>query len=241
MKDLEEAVRRIKAAQERSKKPLAIVLAGHNGAGKSTMWYARLADELRIPLINADRMMMSILPDAEPLPAWAQDLRDRDLGWMQVAQRGVQAFVAQAMERAVPFAMETVFSHWRRLPSGKYESKIDNIKDMQKAGYFVLLLFVGLASAELSMARVNTRVERGGHAVDPDKLIARFPRTQAAISAALDVADAAILVDNSRDIEEAFTIAHVRQAGKVQFDCRDLPAPAPKEILAWLERVAPRT
>ena len=31
---------------------------------------------------------------------------------MRVAQNGVQAFVAQALSQGVPFAMETVFSHW---------------------------------------------------------------------------------------------------------------------------------
>ena len=43
-------------------KPLAIVLAGHNGSGKSTLWYDKLADQLRIPLVNADRLTLSILP-----------------------------------------------------------------------------------------------------------------------------------------------------------------------------------
>lgn len=241
MKNLEEAVKKIRAAQKRSKKPFAVVLAGHNGSGKSTFWYERLAEDYQIPLVNADRMMMSILPEVSterPLPSWAQDFRDKNTAWMQVAQRGVQAFVAQAMEQRVPFAMETVFSHWKRLPNGKHESKIDNIRDMQAAGYFVLLMFVGLSTAELSMARVNTRVEKGGHAVDPKKLAGRFPRTQSAIRAALDVADAAILVDNSRDIEEAFTIAHVRMAKSVLFDCRQ-SAGAPAEILEWLNVVAP--
>ncbi len=61
-------------------KPLAIVLAGHNGSGKSTLWYDKLADILRIPLINADRLTLSILPapSGEPpvLRPWAVDLRD---------------------------------------------------------------------------------------------------------------------------------------------------------------------
>ncbi len=43
-------------------KPVAIVLAGHNGSGKSTFWYDRLADDLQIPLVNADRITLSLLP-----------------------------------------------------------------------------------------------------------------------------------------------------------------------------------
>lgn len=164
MTDLTFAVESIRAAQQVSGKSFAIVVAGHNGSGKSTMWYERLASEFQIPLINADRMMMSTLPEVaadKPLPFWATDLRDNDANWMQVAQSGVQAFVAQAMLRAAPFAMETVFSHWRDLGSGRFESKIDVIEDMQNAGYFVLLLFVGLSNAPLSnWAGGNTDCER---------------------------------------------------------------------------------
>lgn len=40
-------------------KPLAVIVAGHNGSGKSTMWYDYLVDEIHLPLLNADRMMMS--------------------------------------------------------------------------------------------------------------------------------------------------------------------------------------
>jgi predicted ABC-type ATPase len=64
------AVLKVITRQKSSGKPLAIVLAGHNGAGKSTMWYDHLAPQLKLPLVNADRMMLSVLPDVplEKLP-----------------------------------------------------------------------------------------------------------------------------------------------------------------------------
>ena len=61
---MEEAVQTVLLSQEQSGKPLAVILAGHNGSGKSTLWNGRLSDIIRIPLVNADRMMMSILPEA---------------------------------------------------------------------------------------------------------------------------------------------------------------------------------
>lgn len=207
MNDLAGAVARIVEAQRNTKKPLAIILAGHNGSGKSTMWRKTLAGKLQIPLINADRMIMSILPEPNTdgeLAEWAQSLRDHDESWMRVAQQGVLAFVGHAMQAKVPFAMETVFSHWIVRDNGEMESKADLIRDMQDAGYFVLLFFVGLSDAELSVLRVRTRVAEHGHSVDESKLRSRFPRTQKAICHALDVADAAILVDNSRDEKRAF-------------------------------------
>ena len=184
MTSLASAVQQIIDLQTAAGKPLAIVLAGHNGSGKSTMWYNLLADRLQIPLINADRMMMSVLPEVphgNTLPKWATQIRDRDEAWMKVAQQAVHGFVVRAMSASVSFAIETVFSHWKELEDGKVESKIDQIRELQAAGYFVLLLFVGLTSAPLSIARVQTRVAMGGHGVKVTKLRERFPRTQRAI------------------------------------------------------------
>jgi predicted ABC-type ATPase len=201
------------------------------------MWYKHLAPVLQIPLINADRMMLAILPDGRTLPQWARSLRDEDLSWQRVAQQGVQAFVAQAMLNRVPFAMETVFSQWQERADAPPASKIDLIRDMQVAGYFVLLLFVGLSTPELSVARVTTRVASGGHTVPEDKLYARFPRTQHAIGEALSVVDAAVLVDNSREEKHAFTVCRVQLANEKIYDWRDDGDGPPASILNWLDRV----
>lgn len=243
MTTLLQAVDLVLKAQEASGKPLATILAGHNGSGKSTMWYQKgLAEKLQIPLINADRMMLSILPDA-PLPTWAQEIRDSNPSWMRVAQKGVEAFVAQAMIHQVPFAMETVFSHWK-VTEGKVESKIDLIRQLQNPNdYFVVLIFVGLADVGLSVAHVMTRFATGGHNVDTQKLLDRFPRTQAAIKHAVGVADAAILVDNSGDKESAFTVCRVQMGEREVYDWRgdtrrkNKPSPA---VLQWLDKVSPR-
>lgn len=189
--------------------------------------------------------MLSILPEGNAegaLPAWASDLRDTDESWMRVAQQGVQAFVGQAMNAKVPFAMETVFSHWRVNEDGSAESKIDLIKDMQAAGYFVLLIFVGLSSADLSVLRVATRVAENGHDVPESKVRARFPRTQQAVAAAIKVADASLLTDNSRLASQAFTVCRVEVRGVETFDIRRGEGPAPPKVISrWLDIVSPPT
>ncbi|WP_197337319.1 zeta toxin family protein [Ralstonia solanacearum] len=238
---LRTSVSDIIARAKHSGKPLAIILAGHNGSGKSTMWYEHLVDGIRIPLINADRMMLSILPvpdTAGRLRPWAQKLRDQDPMWMAVAQKGVESFVAQAMAKKVPFAVETVFSYWQRRRDGSHASKIDMITNLQAAGYFVLLLFVGLTSSALSIGRVATRVAEGGHAVDFQKLLDRFPRTQQAIRHALPVADAVVLVDNSREAARAFTPCYIRADDDVLYDIREQGGAA-IEIATWLNLVVP--
>jgi predicted ABC-type ATPase len=243
---LKEKIDELTGYQLRTRKPLAIILSGHNGSGKSTLWYDHLADTLKIPLINADRMMLSILPEPKKqnvsnnkkLCKWAQNLRDHDASWMEVAQKGVEAFVAQAKLKQVPFAVETVFSYWQERPDGKIDSKIRLIEQLQDDNYFVLLLFVGLASANLSIGRVQTRFEAGGHNVAVEKLLSRFARTQHAVGAALDVVDAAILVDNSFGPQQAFRPVYIRTKEDVLFDHRNFPRPR-KEILAWLDIVVP--
>jgi predicted ABC-type ATPase len=238
--DLSTAVDAVLSVQAQSGKPLAIILAGHNGSGKSTMWYRHLAPALKVPLINADRMMLSILPEAGSsgrLPAWAQELRDTDRNWMGVARESVDSFVVNAMRAAVPFAYETVFSHWVEHEDGTVESKIDRIHQLQQAGYFVLLFFVGLSNVNLSIGRVITRHANGGHSVPNDRLLRRFPKTQRAISEAIPVADASILVDNSAEESKAFTVARVQAGKDLLYDVRS--PEAPKRIAEWLEKVAP--
>jgi predicted ABC-type ATPase len=237
-----DALDTILRARDETRKPLGVILAGHNGSGKSTMWRSSLADRLQMPLVNADRMMLSILPEPGAdghLVPWANRLRDRHEGWMRVAQQGVQAFVGHAMAARVPFAMETVFSYWEERPDGRIASKIDLITDLQVAGYFVLLVFVGLPNAEASILRVMTRVRQGGHGIPEATLRRRFPKTQQAIAAALPIADASLLVDNSRSTADAFAVCRVQVGARPRFDVRVGGAAPPAVIRAWLDVVAP--
>jgi predicted ABC-type ATPase len=239
-----QAVRDIRQAQEATEKPLAVIVAGHNGSGKSTFWRGTLADEFHIPLINADRMMLSILPEPDmdgALPEWASHFRDTNERWMRVAQQGVQTFVNHAMNANVSFAMETVFSHWHQRPDGIVESKLDLIHDLQSSGYFVMLVFVGLTNAGMSISRVATRVAQNGHNVPEQRLRERFPRTQKAIAEAIKVADASLLADNSRDTARAFTLCRSIVSGMATYDIRDDETnPSTNAILSWLNIVSPR-
>jgi predicted ABC-type ATPase len=243
LRRLNDAIDQILHAQRITGKPLAIILAGHNGSGKSTMWRKVLSDRLQIPLINADRMMLSILPETGSdgaLVPWAQSLRDTDQSWMKVAQDGVQAFVGHAMQSKVPFAMETVFSYWEELADGTVHSKLELIRDMQAAGYFVLLLFVGLTNVELSILRVQTRVAEHGHDVAMERLIRRFPKTQRAIGAASKIADAAVFVDNSREERLAFTVCRIQVGDECMYDLRQTGRTVPSAIAQWLDTVSPQ-
>jgi predicted ABC-type ATPase len=171
--ELLEAVEQVRQAQKQTRKPLAIIVAGHNGSGKSTMWRRDLSGVLQMPLINAERLALSIYPEPDSegfLPQWAAAMRDADPAWLRVTQQGVTSFIGHAMAAKVPFAMETVFSHERTRDDGSRETKIDLVREMQAAGYFVLLFFVGLTNDDLSVLRVLTRVAQGGHGIPEGRL-----------------------------------------------------------------------
>ncbi len=233
------------ATRPHRKKPIAYVLAGHNGSGKSTLWNERLAPGVQVPLINADRLTLSILPERAAdghLVEWARRLRDEDERWQLLSQQGVREFTKLVMAHRMAFAFETVFSHWRQRADGTFDSKISLITELQEQGYAVVLLFVGLRSADLSIARVQTRIQTGGHSVPIHKLHERFPRTQQAVRAASHVADVTVMFDNSGTLQQSFSPALLRTPARVRYDIRRDPrASAEVRELAssWLSVVAP--
>jgi predicted ABC-type ATPase len=114
------------------------------------------------------------------------------------------------------FCMETVFSD-----AGG--AKLAFLRDAQAAGYQVVLLFIGLETAELSQARVIQRVAAGGHDVPDEKLFARFPRTLKNLSQAIGFVKEARLYDNS-DAERPYRLLGRTENGTVVERHPPLPA-----------------
>ncbi len=199
-----------------------------------------MADRLEMPLINADRLTLSILPQP-PLPNWAINLRDKDEHWQKISQNGVKVFRELVMDQGISFAYETVFSYWQKKPDGSYASKVDDIRLLQKEGYFVILLFVGLVNVNLSKLRVQNRKLMGGHDVPKEKLEDRFSRTQAAIGHASYVADMTLMFDNSRMEHKAFGLVRAQKKNELLFDARDPAYAIPKDLeipsSIWLNQV----
>lgn len=186
--------------------PRLIVLAGSNGAGKSTFFELFLR-ETGLRFVNADLIARTIAPEDPGSAAYAA---------AQAAEIERRTLLAERES----FCMETVFSD----PAG---AKLSLLRDAQAAGYHVHLVFIGIESVELSEARIVQRVLAGGHDVPTDKLIARFPRTLANLEAALGFVDSADLHDNS-DAERPYRlIAHFERG-----ECVERSTPMPR----WAER-----
>lgn len=166
--------------RELRRERLLVLLAGSNGAGKSTLYDHALRDT-GLPFVNADLI-------ADALPGPPSLARDLD------AARRADAERAELVAAGHSFITETVFSD----PKG---AKLEMLRDAQRHGYAVWLVFVGLASPELSVLRVSQRVASGGHSVPVDRLFARYERTLRNAREAVRFVDRAWLFDNSSDLE----------------------------------------
>ena len=163
----------------KSAKPVFYLLAGPNGAGKSTL-YKALTLQGTIPasaeFVNAD------LYEAAQL----QHIADPEAR-SEAARHWADARRAELLTTGQSFVSETVFSH---------ESKLALIEEAQQLGFFVMLIVVCLDDPQRLLARVAGRVTEGGHAVPPERILARYPRTLANLAVAVRLADVAILYDS---------------------------------------------
>jgi len=158
--------------------PVFLLIAGPNGAGKSTFSEKRLKP-LGFPTIDPD--------------AVAFELFGRHPATQEEAMRAtIEAAnsVLEHFERGRSVGLETVFSDTKG-------HKLELLRAARAAGFRTVIVFIGVDSPELCIARVCDRVDRQGHDV-PDELIEdRFPRCFENLKAALKIVDLAILIDNS--------------------------------------------
>ncbi len=152
-------------------RPIIVAIAGPNGAGKTTFFHAHLA-ATRLRFVNADYLSRDL--DLDPYAA--ADLAN-----------GIRRELVRLRES---FVFETVLSD----PVG---DKITFLESAGQAGYTVVLCFIGIVRAEISIERVAMRVSQGGHDVPDEKLLERFPRTVANLGRAIQRLPHVLVFDNS--------------------------------------------
>jgi predicted ABC-type ATPase len=156
------------------KRPTLSVIAGPNGSGKSTLtssiWFEGNAN-----LIDPDTLARSIdpiRPARAAIPAARQTiLRCRAL-----------------LASHVSFALETTLAGHRA---------ITIMREARKVGYRIVLVYVALKDPELHIERVRLRVSRGGHDIPDVDIRRRYARSLIRAPEALDLADEAVVLDNS--------------------------------------------
>jgi predicted ABC-type ATPase len=157
--------------------PIAIVLGGVNGAGKSTAARALLAEQLKVTaFVNADEI-------ARGLNAFAPETVAFTAGRVMLAR-----LKELAAERA-DFAFETTLAG---------RTYVSFLTELKQVGYAVELHYFWLRSADLAVERVQARVRRGGHDIPELTIRQRYARSIRNLwSAYRTIADSWYLYDNS--------------------------------------------
>jgi predicted ABC-type ATPase len=176
------------------------ILAGGNGAGKSTFYQLALAP-VGVKLVNADVIAKTINPEQPETVSYEA--------------AGIAEIIREALLRqGTSFCFETVFSH---------PSKIDFLATAKAMGYEIILVYVHLSTPELNEARVQQRVFEGGHQVPIEKIHSRLPRTMKHVAAVLPLVDEARLLDNSAHDDPFQQVAVIRK-GRCVWHIDPMPA-----------------
>jgi predicted ABC-type ATPase len=133
--------------------PNLYIIAGCNGAGKTTASYTVLPEMLECDeFINADEIAKGLSP-FNPEKAAIE------------SGRIMLDKISKLISQKVDFAFETTLAT---------RSYINTIRKAKSFGYDVTLVFFWLDSVELAIERVKIRVEEGGHNIPVNVIKRRY-------------------------------------------------------------------
>lgn len=153
------------------------IIAGCNGAGKTTAAYYILPDILQCKeFVNADEIARGLSP-FQPDKV------------MYEAGKIMSTRINGLIERGDNFAVETTLS------AVTYRNKVSQA---QANGYVVNLIYFWLSDPELAKHRVRLRVEEGGHNIPPPGIVRRYYRgLRNFFEFFMPICDNVMLFDNS--------------------------------------------
>lgn len=173
---------------ERAHRPGIYVLAGTNGAGKSSLigaMFEQAGEEYFNPDTAARRIVAAnpgITPSQANSVAWYQGKR----------------LLEQAIAHRLRFAFETTLGG--NTITGLLETAV-------AAGIDVRIWYVGLATPELHIARVHARVKNGGHDIPEATIRQRYHQSRLNLIRLLPRLTELRVFDNSKDGDPLANIA----------------------------------
>lgn len=162
-------------------RPVLLVLAGVNGAGKSSIGGHGMLRRAGMAWFNPDTYARLLMQSGQPLSAAEANAR----AW----QHGV-GLLDQAVATQRSHAFETTLGG---------ATMTQKIADAART-HDVLMWFCGLASAELHVARVAARVAAGGHNIPEAKIRERWAQAPLNLISLMPNLSALKVYDNSTTV-----------------------------------------
>jgi len=153
------------------------IIAGCNGAGKTTASYTILPEILDCKeFVNADEIAKGLSP-FQPEKVAIE------------AGRIMLNRIRELIDMSEDFAFETTLST---------RSYIHTVDKAKKKGYNVILLFFWLQKIDLAIERVRERVKEGGHNIPEDVIRRRYHKgINNLFNLYLPIVDTVLIFDNS--------------------------------------------
>jgi predicted ABC-type ATPase len=137
------------------RRPRCILIAGPNGAEKTTFARRYLPENARVVhFVNADLIASGLSPLKPEIAAIA-------------AARMVLGEIDRLVADRADFAFETTLSGL---------TYMHGLKSWMRAGYRIDIVYLRLSSSRLALRRVAARVRQGGHNVPQADVLRRFVR-----------------------------------------------------------------
>lgn len=205
--------------------PRLRMFAGPNGSGKSTMKTV-LRPELLGVYVNADDIERTIKKEASlclsefDIQSTKKEVLDffNQSTLLQNADLTDEIAMIGFFKNCITFGNVSINSYWasvtadfirhellKQRKSFTFEtvmSSPDKVHFLAKAkelGYKTYLYYVATEDPNINMARVQNRVQHGGHDVPKDKIISRYKRSLDLLADAIKCTNRAYLFDNSEE------------------------------------------
>lgn len=229
--------------------PRLRMIAGPNGSGKSTI-KSVLGPKLLGLYINPDEIEKTmksqgflsldaygITSDAETISGFFADSQllkksghgsnpriTLRKGILTIDEGDADSYFASVLsdflrqrliEQKSSFTFETVMS---------FKDKVELLKNAQGEGFRTYLYYIATDDPAINIARVNARVEDGGHSVPEDKIVSRYYKSLDLLIDAIKFSNRAYLFDNSNGLGQHFLVAEITDGSVLQIKSTRSPA-----------------
>lgn len=166
-----------------------MLIAGVNGAGKSTFYKSNFAF-YELFSSDAEQIFSELIyiNSDDILKSFGNWKNTRDM--LRAGREAVEQ-IKDCFKNGYSFCQETTLCG---------NSVFKNVRNAKKSGYKVFLVYLGLDSVLIAKERVNKRVEKGGHGIPEKDIEQRYVQSLSNLNKVFSYCDGIAYFDNSIEL-----------------------------------------